>query len=448
MRHAKSHTAALILTILAIAIPFVVNEFLGESTVMDSKILRPLNRNFWYRKFVPGGLRKTRIDEFRIVTIARGVEPGWALGEFRCTHRFFMAKLLRKVADADPRLIVVDKWYGPIPAGACAPGADGTAALREAVQAISAKVPIVMALGSYTRAEVLQFCSPPQEEKSKSAKKPGPEEVLKPEEMVLGDYEPMGEGTPSGQVTLGLARINEDIRKIPLGWMAYSNCDDVGKKAAEPSPTLATAAAKLLDPNIMQGNNLTELQRRITHPYTKLVEQGTFKTVSAIHLLCKNASPTVDWEHCEPTDDQDARTEFRSRVVIVGEIWRDLHKLDDTVYTGPELQANYIAALLDQSILQPVSKWLTYPMSFLWLLFIVWIFYRWRPEMPELALAVSAVLTFGLGFLFSAVITRQFGVFADVIPPTILEIIGLYLARRIEMLLVEHKKPGKVAHNV
>jgi hypothetical protein len=434
MRHAKLHKLALILTFLAIAIPFLVNEFLGESTVMDSKILRPLNHEFWYRKFVPGGLRKTRIDEFRIVTIARGVEPGWALGENRCTHRFFMEKVLRKVADADPRVIVVDKWYGHIPEGVCAPGTDGTDALREAVQAIAVKVPIVMALGSYTRDEVLQFC------------KPGKSEELKPEEMVLGDYEPMGDGAPPGQVILGLARINGDIRKIPLGWMAFRNCDVTGKP--EPWPTLATAAAKSLDPHIMQGNNLTKLQQRITHPYTKLVAEGTFKTVSAIHLLCKNASPNVDWEHCEPTDDKEARQEFRTRVVIIGEIWRDLHKLDDTVYTGPELQANYIAALLDQSILQPVPKWATVTMSFFWLGFIFWIFYFWRPELPELALAVSAVLTFLLGYLFSAVITRQFGIFADVIPPTILEIIGLYLARRIEMLLDEHKKPGKAAHNV
>ncbi|HLK22007.1 MAG TPA: CHASE2 domain-containing protein [Bryobacteraceae bacterium] len=435
MRHAKSHTAALILTFLAIALPFLVNEFVGEATVMDSKFLRPLSREFWYRHLVPGEIHKTRIDEFTIVSIARDVEPGWALGENRCTHRFFMAKLLRKVADADPRLIVIDKWYGKIPENVCAPGTDGTSLLQETVQAISSKVPIVLALGSYTRDEVLQYCPP------------GKAQELKPEEMVLGDSASLEEGSAPGRVILGLARVNLDIRKIPLGWMVYQDCADVGEKRAKPWPTLAVAAAQVLDPNIMQGNNLTELQKKVTHPYTKLEEEGTFKTVSAIHMLCKNAGPKVNWENCEVTDGQDARREFSHKVVIVGEIWRDLHKLGETVYTGPELQANYIAALLDQSILQPVSKWVTVPLSFVWLAFIFWIFYGWRPELPALALVVSAVLTFGLGWLFSAVITKQFGVFADVIPPTFLEIIGLYLARKIEMALDDHPKPGRAVHN-
>src|SRR5579864_6822596 len=115
MPHSKGRQVrVLILAFVAIALPFYVSEFMGESPIhsSDAWYLRILNRDYWYRRFAPGGPRQTRIDEIKIVSIARNVEPGSALGEYRCSHRAFMAKLLTKLAEADPRLIVIDKWYG------------------------------------------------------------------------------------------------------------------------------------------------------------------------------------------------------------------------------------------------------------------------------------------------------------------------------------------------
>ncbi len=98
-----------------------------------------------------------------------------------------------------------------------------------------------------------------------------------------------------------------------------------------------------------------------------------------------------------------------------------------------------VAALLDESLLLPAPPYVNYSMSAVWFILIFWIFYRWKPAWPEWSLVVSLLATFCMGWFFSSVITRQFGVFANVTYPTILEIIGLYLARRIEMLL-EHRK--------
>jgi hypothetical protein len=102
--------------------------------------------------------------------------------------------------------------------------------------------------------------------------------------------------------------------------------------------------------------------------------------------------------------------------------------------TGPTVQANYIASLLDESILRPVPRSLDSAASAFWLIVIFWIFYGWKPELPELAAVVSLLLTFVLGVGFTSVIAKQWGIFADVVPPTLLEIVGLYLARRIELL--------------
>jgi hypothetical protein len=84
--------------------------------------------------------------------------------------------------------------------------------------------------------------------------------------------------------------------------------------------------------------------------------------------------------------------------------------------------------------LRPVPRSLDYAASTLWLVVIVWIFYGWKPALPELAAVVSLFVTFVLGVGCTSVIAKQWGIFADVVPPTLLEIVGLYLARRIDLL--------------
>jgi CHASE2 domain-containing sensor protein len=430
----NSRARVLILTFIAIGVPFFVNEFLGESTLRESRWLLLFNPNFWYRQFGPDGPRTTRIDEFRIVTITRNVEPGSALGEFRCTHREFMADLLLKVAAQNPRLIVLDKWYGRIPPGVCTSGLDGndgTPKLQKAIRTISDKVKLVIAVGAYNHDEIQQFCPDLRSED------------LKPEQVVLGEYESLNEGIPDDRVKLALAWIGVDLRQIPLGWMAFGKCTDVGRESPKMWPTIATAASELLDQNIMLTNKLIQRQLEIDPPYTKLLPEGRFESVSAISLLCDKANKYSDWKKCvedKEEGDKSALAGLNHKIVIIGEEWIDLHKMDETVFTGPHLQANYIASLLDGSILRPASRLTNWLTSAAWLILTFWIFYGWKPASPELAVVVSLAAIFGMGMLLSAVTTRQLGIFTELVPPTILEIIGLYLARKIELLLEQRKK--------
>jgi hypothetical protein len=432
MPHAKySHVKVIILTFIAIAFPFFVNEFLGKATLLDSRYLSWLTPSFWYRHFGPEGPRQTRIDEFKLVIIDRDVEPASTLGVNRCTHRAFMAKLLAKVAAQDPRLIVVDKWYGKVPTNVCPvgkDGKDGTTELTNTIRDISGKVPLVLAVEAFDGAIIQQRCSDLHSED------------LQSDEVVLGTYAPLNQDIPADRVSLGLAQISKDERKIPLSWMAFGECPEVGHKAPKMWPTMAAAAAELLDPNIMKDNNLTKLQHWVTYPYTRLLPEGTFASVSALSLVCNQKGLNVDWPKCGDNEgDSKALDGLRHKVVIVGEKWVDLHETDAGVLTGPHLQANYIAALLDESLLVPVPPFVNYSVSAFWFILIFLVFYWWKPAWPELSFLVSLVATFGMGWFFSSVITRQFGIFANVVPPTFLEIIGLYLARRIEMLL-EHRK--------
>ena len=434
MPHAKySPVKVIILTFIAIAFPFFVNEFLGKATLLDSRYLSWLTPSFWYRHFGPDGPRQTRIDEFKIVIIDRDTEPASTLGEFRCTHRAFMAKLLAKVAAQDPRLIVVDKWYGIVPPGVCPvgkDGRDGTTELKDTIRDISAKVRLVIAVGAYNGENIQQMCPDLHSED------------LQSDQVVVGGHELLNKDISTDRIRLGLAWISKDERKIPLSWMAFGECAEVGHKAPAMSPTLAAAAAELLDINIMKGNNLTNLQRSVTYPYTKLLPEGTFASVSALSLVCNQKGLNVDWPNCGDNEgDSKALDGLRHKVVIVGEKWVDLHETDVGVLTGPHLQANYIAALLDESLLLPAPPFVNYSVSAVWFILIFLMFYWWKPAWPELSFLVSLLATFGMGWFFNSVFTRQFGVFAAVVSPTILEIIGLYLARRIEMLLEHRNKP-------
>ena len=73
--------------------------------------------------------------------------------------------------------------------------------------------------------------------------------------------------------------------------------------------------------------------------------------------------------------------------------------------------------------------------SWLWLFGIFSIVYFWKPQQPEVAAVCSIAITALFGVFLYLIVVHLFGVFADVIPPTIVEILGLELTRRIELML-------------
>jgi hypothetical protein len=86
--------------------------------------------------------------------------------------------------------------------------------------------------------------------------------ILRPSEVVTGDHERFDEGTSPGTVSFGLARLNEDNRKIPLGWWAFDNCATVGHTKPVMSPTLALASIVALDPDALKDFDLETLQKK------------------------------------------------------------------------------------------------------------------------------------------------------------------------------------------
>ena len=430
-----------VIAFIAVLIPFVLNEWLGASFHKSNAwYLRILSSDYWYRKYAPGP-DPVQVDEVRIVSIARGNTPGAVLGQYACTHREFMGKLLNRLATIDLSVVVIDKWYNQLPSGVCPPGTDGTPKLKDAIRNLSAKTKVVVAVGSYRPGESPEICTESQSQR------------LQPEQVVLTNYEHLLDfgpldaqnNDPDGRVRWGLARINSQVRKIPLGWMAYQDCNQIATAVSTMMPTLSTAASMLVDQTIMQGHHLADLENNVTHPYTKLVPED-FKLVPAIQLICDQPSDTADWRNCASGEhDAKALAALAGKKIIIGETTEaDSFETEEGPIKGPILQANYLASMLSgKSIFSPVPDWVNYAISLAWLFLVFLVFYWWLKSYPALAALVSLVATVALCLLFTAVITRQFGVFADVLPPTILEIIGLYLARTIESLL-EHRQPEKV----
>jgi len=139
-------------------------------------------------------------------------------------------------------------------------------------------------------------------------------------------------------VSYGLARVNRDNRKIPLGWLVFRECAQVGHQPPEMWPTLSMSAAMMVDSNIIGEHDLAQLQRDVTHPYTKLMPEGTFEYVSAIRLVCNEAGVNLDWTRCADTEgDAKALAALAHKVVIVGGTWNDLQNTDVGKMTGPNI---------------------------------------------------------------------------------------------------------------
>jgi hypothetical protein len=450
--HSKGFRGKVIaLAFIAMAFPFIVNEWFGASFHKSSfLLLRILSPEYWYRAYAPGRPGKPQVDEIRIIAIARNNAPGAVLGENRCTHRAFTGKLLEQLATAVPSLVMIDKWYNQIPSGVCAPGTDGTPRLKAAIKTLAAKSKVVVAVASYTSDELHQFCQDVDPS------------VLQPEELVLADYEhlldfgPLDSRNNDSQehVRWGLARINSDIRKIPLGWMAFQDCQQVRTGRSMLMPNLAIAGAMLVDETLLRGHNLANLQADVIHPYTKLItdqEKDGFQVVPAIGVMCEPGSGSANWDTCASGETVAKNLQsLGGKKIIIGETTReDYFQTEEGNITGPGLEANYLASLLsDHSVLSPLPRGVNWAISLTWLFGVFSIFYWGLPRFPGLAALLSALLTFALGWFFNAVISPFFGIFTDLLPPTILEIIGLYLGRRIEMLLEQHKESHRAVRKV
>ena len=264
-----------------------------------------------------------------LVTIG-SMEPDDIRRDF-CQQRFFIARLIQRLKMLNVAVIALDKFYEP---DTCPLDGEETKTL---LSSVSGTAPVVTL--AFRTALI------PKNNRGKA-------------NVCLSTKPGFDLGLP--KKNLGLTRLDADTRRIPLQWPILS--DGVVK----PEETFAFITARAFNKDALQNPLLTTAIRKGQQPFSTLVR---IEHHSALEILCGKSADPKEWEKCVTNEPVEG---FNGAVVVIGDHYgeQDLHPAirdaetettdvqDDTapeglVY-GVDLQANYIAALLDRRYYLPL----------------------------------------------------------------------------------------------
>ena len=332
----------------------------------------PLTVKLFHQRLCTAGYFKPRVHFTRLITLSKKSEPI----EDKCEGREFLAKLLLRLKDMGPAVVVIDKWYSP---GICR-NSPGTASLKSAILQLSEKVPIVLGEDSDTLDELRANADPNLSkllqdgftEKDQLANEP----VLVPENGKTIFY--------------GLVRLNCDTRRIPLKWQVYLDEESVRQKHRVSLPSLSLTAATILDKEV--GENLRVFLNRGEHPLTNFLTDDRFKPVHGMQIVCGTAPPSSEgWRGCNQAAGDDF--DVKNKVVVIGEYSSDdEHRSVIGEIPGVVVQANYIEALLGDRYFR--SHWLDIALTILSFGLIYLLFER--SKSPNVGLLSALILVFCL----------------------------------------------------
>jgi CHASE2 domain-containing sensor protein len=299
---------------------------------------RVFDRGFWYQALAGAGDHSTRAHFVRIVSLSDGTEPH-ELFVNACTQRIFLARLIRRLDEAKPAVVVLDKFFKP---DSCPAQDEGTRLLKEAIA--ESKTPIVVAQSTSLERRVEKSTLG-----SLEALFTDDNELIRDPKLQLPE-----------RVNYGVIQINHDNRKLPLDWPVYESRKDLDQ-GKEPvlEATMALAAARIYDSALNSDPRLLQLRTARRHPFASFLPTsgtGAFNDTSAMKVLCGRLG--APWRNCVAPSRIDALDDLRSRIVIVGNLRdaRDMHSSVVGPISGVSLQANYIESLLRENYLLPVPR--------------------------------------------------------------------------------------------
>lgn len=298
-----------------------------------------------------------------VISLTASVEPQEILDNV-CSQRWFLSRLISRLAKEKVRLIVLDKFFLD---KSCNAGDEGTKRLVKEIQ--HSEIPVVVGLATQKLA-----ASEPTTAAACLAILPS---------LNFGD-----------KVQGGLTRLNSDTRKIPLEWPVFTNETDINRNSAVNYPTLSFIAAQHADKKLTQDYTLQYLLRRHTHPFTSFVSSDKLDMYSAMDVLCGDQANAADWKRCAPPNKQ---FDLAARIVVIGNRSdpRDVHNTvigDDL--PGVDLQANYIESLLTDRYFKPIPTYISVPLFFCWIGTLHLVF--WKIESPERAGGVCLLIAASL----------------------------------------------------
>jgi len=289
-----------------------------------------------------------------------------------------MAKLLLRLRDIEPAVVVIDKWYPP---GVCN-DSPGTAKLKSAVLQLSEKVPIVLGENSDTLHELRANADP---NLGKLLQDGFTEKDQLASELPL---------VPGNDRTIfyGLVRLNCDTRRIPLEWQVYRDEDSVRQRHRVRLPSLSFSAAMIVDKDV--DKNVKVFLNEGEHPLTSFLTEDRFKPVHAMQIVCGTAQvdPKV-WRECSPATEDDF--DVKNKLVVVGEYSSDdQHRSVIGQVPGFVVQANYVEALLGDRYFRSMHRPLEIALTILSFVLISLAFEG--SKSPHVGLLYAVLLVFSL----------------------------------------------------
>lgn len=276
-----------------------------------------------------GSPRKAKSHRVVLVTISSGTEPDDVVAKV-CLQRLFTARLIKRLNDLNASVIAFDKFYG---AHSCPLDGVETQALFAAIKTSRAVVTRGLPTSTLDNKQKV------------SSMKVGETQKMEEREVCLRETETLELPMPASHS--GLLRLDADTRRIPLQWPVFQR-DGKTVELMDSFPLITVRAA---DPEALETPVLQTSLATGTQPYSTMMP---FAQHSALAILCgRTAQSTTDWKTCTT---EEPWADMNGAIVVVGDHIGDADKHPSLqgIRYGVDLQANYIAALLDQRYYLPL----------------------------------------------------------------------------------------------
>jgi hypothetical protein len=413
-RKVRGVVCGLMLFFAGVGVLFVVENFeILDRLPVGSRIKQKLNGSYslyqLQMRMIPRPLESHYVT---LVSMSASSE-----GPFKtpCEIRAFLAKLLPRLAEMRPAMIVSDVGFAKDNCGNDAPD---TKDLIAAIKSASDTTPVVVAQGTTSLDEMT-------EERAGELRRGGFEE----NDLLLDESIPLPDGLNLGR---GLIRMNADLKKIPIRW--YARGDENAPVRFEDS--LPFAAAKMYRSTFPDGGaRLRELEHGPYHPYSSLLAKKDFSIVPSIQVMCDQShSMERKWRLCRADEgNQDERKKLHGRILMIGfeDDPRDLWPTAIGQLPGYALQANYLEALLDARVFQPLALRYQFALSFVWLTLVELPFWLHDFRTGK-ALFYSFLISCLVVFLLYYIALVNFNWYISVGPPSALAILARVLYQNLE----------------
>jgi CHASE2 domain-containing sensor protein len=332
-----------------------------------------------------------------------------------CETRAFFAKLLPRLIEMRPAMIVSDVGFGK---DNCGNDMQETKDLVAAIKAASDSTPIVVAQGTKTLREMT-------EEQVEELRRREFDE----NDLLLNKSIPL---PGSDNLRVGLIRMNADLKKIPIRWYVWD--DEKAQPRFEDS--LSFAAAKRYRAAFPdKGARLQKLERAPYHPYASFLSGAEFSTVPAIQAMCDQKHALAqNWRECGADEgNAEEREKLHGRILMIGfgDDPKDLWQTVAGRLPGYALQANYLEALLDARVFLPLSLRNQLLLSFAWLLLVELPFWLHDFRTGQ-ALFYSCVISCFVIFLLYYLALVNLNWYISVGPPSVLAIVARVAYQNLE----------------